>query len=156
MVVLFFCTSFSSFYFSLIKYSKFGPTNIKQEMLYICPKSTHLLSIQSKEVLMRDRKRRTARGLSGLGVGGPKGYPILPREYLGLVWGVPHVLGFDWGIPPPATNLTGVPPERTWHQRLGYPLPSERTWDQTWDQKPGYPPPHVDRQTDACKNITFP
>ena len=40
----------------------------------------------------------------------------------------------------------GYPPERIWDQRLG-----EKTWD--WGT---YPPPHVDRQTDACENITFP
>ena len=63
-------------------------------------------------------------------------------------------LGWDWGTPhlglcyPPAG--TGVlPPIRNWS------TPQERTWDQTPGKEPGTGVHPVNRQTDACENITF-
>ena len=121
----------------------------------------------NKEVHLRNRKSRTARGMmtppvsrreislccqggvpcpvQGVPLGAVHGYPSplpfpLPRKDLGS----------ETGVPPPSL------PERTHRQRLGYPL--ETTWDQT------ELPPRKDlgpetvvplcEQTHACINIT--
>ena len=86
-----------------------------------------------KKVLLRDRKRRTARGLASLallseGGGGERlsclgeGTPVLSRGYPILSWlGHPSLAGPATGLwPGPVTGLGGPPsPERTWDQGSG-------------------------------------
>ena len=94
----------------------------------------------------------------------PAAYPVRGVWYRGGGGGVapvlvlaegPSVLGPDCGttpLPPLKKNLgpeDGVPPGKDLGPEAG---------EGTWDQKLGYtpPPPLVGRQTEACKNITFP
>ena len=117
-------------------------------MLIIMPNLPNNVKTSSnKNVLLRDRKRRTARALhpswfiavGGGGGGVPQSYPgrrmevpqsypgwgrgkVVPQSYPGL--GGTLILSWSGGYPnpgwgTPSPQILGYPLERTWDQRLG-------------------------------------
>ena len=124
----------------------------------------HLLKVpRNKKVLLRERKRHTARQVAsarytalsngGCTPGTPPHHPDLARvtppstihTWLGYP---PHHPIHTWpGYPPTIQTLLGYPPPH--HKDLGWctPLPSSGM---------GYSPVSVDRHTVSCQNITFP
>ena len=109
----------------------------------------------NKKVLLRERKRHTARRVLSTPSVVLPGYPP-PRPDLAGGGGVS-----DQGTPP-----AGYPPSPPWLDLAGYPPPlvsapwhSGKCCKALWDMRTP-PPPPVDRQidgrTDACQNITFP
>ena len=129
---------------------------------------------ENKKVLLRERKRHTARHVSSapsvvLSQGGGylipgQGLPI-PGQGIHHPWtgGTPSLAGV-----PSCWPVLGYPWGGTWDQSLGYPLgrdlgpvtgvtPPERTWDQWkyYGMEMGYPLPQVwtDKQTET---ITIP
>ena len=122
-----------------------------------------LILFNNKKVLLRERKRPTARHIANAhyagGVGTP--YPRVP-PWPDLRW-VPPIQTLD-GVHPRPDLGWGNPPVQTWD---GVPPPSSRSGMgyppiQTWDRIPprpgmGYQPPAmVNRQTFPSINITFP
>ena len=181
-------------FFTVYSWSKSTTSFCLKETVYLCykPLTTPYLN---KKVLLRDRKRHTARRVESTdsavlsrvgGGGGGLPSPVLARR-VPLSWGTPqlglgyHPLGQEWGTPwgqasdtpqlgqdlgtpqkGPQTWGWSIPAERTWirdlgkNLGLGYPNRKDlgpETWERIWDWGT---PPHVNRQTDACENITFP
>ena len=115
---------------------------------------------ENKKVLLRERKRHTARRVAS------------PR-YAALVGGVPLPGGYPcWGVSCWEVLLLGGTPARGGGTPTrGYPLlgevPPIQSWEgvppiswmgyphiQTWEG--GIPPPPRCEQTDTCENSTFP
>ena len=105
----------------------------------------------NKKVLLRERKRHTARRVVTTPFVVLTGYPPPPAGY-------PLPPGWTWqGTPPPRLDLAGypppagpgrVPPPRCLpHGILGNVANHYGIW---------VPPLWTDRRTDTCQNITFP
>ena len=113
-----------------------------------------ILWLKYKKVLLRDRKRHTARCPGQEGYPSPVlaggGYPSLaldrgvPQSYPG--WGTMPVLSWDWHTSWPGL---GYPPSQLWG------TPQERTWDQRPGKEPGTGVPPGCERTDTCENITL-
>ena len=133
-----------------------------------------------KKVLLRERKRHTARRVVSTpsvvltGYPSPAGYPPV------LTWpggGVPPMSWPGWGGTLPQSPLAGYPPPSwTWQgtplgvcpmefwvmlqsiMGYGYPPPCvcPMAFCVMLHSIMGYGYPPVDRQTDMCQNITFP
>ena len=126
-----------------------------------CKHTPKSQSTNNKKVLLRERKRHTARRVAsaryakgGYPVPGPGGVPHhrsggrgVPHPRSAGTLGTPHLPDLGWGTPPGQTWDGVPPPGQTWD---GVPPPARPGM--------GYPPPpaSVDRHTDSCQNITFP
>ena len=130
------------------------------------------ISTINKKVLLRERKRHTARRVASTPYVVLTGYPPSRPDLTG---GGGYPAG---GIPDLGTPLAGYPHPRQGTPRQGTPLAGYSPPGWTWQGIPlrldlaGYPPqwlPHgilgnvakhygmwTDRRTDTCQNITFP
>ena len=81
----------------------------------------------NKKVLLRERKRHTARRVAVASACYSGGWVLRVPPHLDLGWGTPH-LDLGWGNPPPHLDLrwgtplprlgTGYPPPRVWTDKL--------------------------------------
>ena len=99
----------------------------------------------NKKVLLRERKRHTARRVASTPYVVLTGYP--PRQGMPPGQGTPPAREPPRpGYPPPGWTWQGTPPAAPWH--------SGKCCKALWDT--GTPPLWTDRRTDTCQNITFP